>query len=45
MAILWNGEAGADQYQVTLWLEADEGSISVEDADVLAILEGISPSA
>lgn len=45
MAILWHGEAGADQYQVTLWLEADEGSISVEDADVLAILEGITPSA
>lgn len=44
LAIIWTGEAGGDQYQVTLWMETDEDSINIEDADVQAILASIQPS-
>lgn len=45
LTVLFTGEAGGDQYQVTMWTEGSEESISVEDAEVLAILESIKPSA
>lgn len=44
-ATLWTGEAGGDQFQATIWLETDELSISLDDADVMAILESIQPTA
>lgn len=43
LAILQTGERGADQLQVTVWLEANSGTISLEDADVQVILAGIQP--
>ena len=45
LAILWTGEAGGDQFQVTVWLETDEATIALDDADFLAILEGVTASA
>lgn len=44
-ALLWTGEADGDQYQVTVWLDASEGSVNIDDADVQAILDSIQPSA
>lgn len=45
LTVLWTGEIGGDQFQVTLWTETDNGTISLEDADVQAILSSIQPSA
>ena len=44
MITLWTGEAGAVQYQATLWCNGDN-VISVTDADVLAILASVVPAA
>ena len=44
MVALWTGEAGGPQYQATLWCNG-EYSISVTDADVLAILASVKPAA
>jgi predicted small lipoprotein YifL len=43
VAVLW-AEDGDDQFQVTIMLEMDDGKISVDDADVKAILASIKPS-
>ncbi|MBQ4347077.1 MAG: hypothetical protein IJC39_01350, partial [Firmicutes bacterium] len=43
MAILVT-EDGAHQYQATVYLETDDGTISLEDEDVLAILASVAPS-
>lgn len=40
MAVVWTTEP--NQIMVTCWLQADEGSISVDDADVQAILASIT---
>ena len=45
LAILWTGESDGDQFQVTIWLETAEGSVSIDDADVQAIIGSIQPSA
>ena len=44
LAILWTGESGEDQFQVTVWLEMEGETISLEDGDVQAILASILPS-
>lgn len=44
LILLWTGESGADQFQVALWIEAEMGTISLEDADVQAIIASIRPS-
>ena len=43
VAVLW-AEDGDDQFQVIIMLEMDDGKISVDDADVKAILASIKPS-
>lgn len=43
LAILW-AEDGDDQYQVVIWLEKEDVSISPDDAEVRAILASIEPS-
>lgn len=43
LAILW-AEDGDDQYQVVIWLEKEGTSISIDDADVRAILASVKPS-
>lgn len=45
LAILWTGESGADQFQVTVWLQVEEETISLDDAAVQAILSSIQPAA
>lgn len=40
MAVVWTTEP--NQIMVTCWLQADEGFISVDDADVQAILASIT---
>lgn len=40
VAVVWTTEP--NQIMVTCWLQADEGSISVDDADVQAILASIT---
>ena len=45
LAILWTGESGADQFQVTVWLQVEEVTISLDDAAVQAILSSIQPAA
>jgi len=44
IAMLWT-EEGDIQYQVSVTLEGSAGKITLEDADVLAILESIEPTA
>lgn len=44
LAILWTGESGEDQFQVTVWLEMEGETIGLEDGDVQAILASIQPS-
>lgn len=44
LAILWE-DTGDLQYQVTLWTEADDGNISVDDADVQKILASFTAAA
>lgn len=44
LIILWTGEQAGDQYDVTIWPEKSEGSFSLEDADVQAIIASIQPS-
>lgn len=44
MTVLYTGEAGGPQYQATLWCNG-EHTISVTDADVLAILASVKPAA
>lgn len=43
MAVLW-AEEGDYQYQATVWLEVSGNTITLEDADVLAILESVKPT-
>lgn len=43
IAILWTGEEGAGQIQLTICLENGD-KISLEDADVQAIIASITPS-
>ena len=43
MAILW-AEDGDHQFQVSVWLEMDNGAITLEDADLLAMLGSIRPT-
>ena len=42
-AIFWT-DAGSDKIQVTVWLELGEETISLDDADVQAILASIKPN-
>lgn len=42
ITILWTGEADSDQFQVSIWTEMSEGSISLDDADVQAIIASIT---
>lgn len=44
LMILWTGEAGGDQFQVVIWLDMGDGTISVDDADVQAIIASIAVS-
>ncbi len=44
MAVLWT-EKGEHQFQATLYLESGDSKISLEDAEVLAILESVAPAA
>jgi hypothetical protein len=44
MAILWADDGAGNEYQATIYLETSDAEISLEDADVLAILESIKPS-
>ena len=44
MTVVYTGDAGGNQYQVTLWSNGDN-TISVTDADVLAILASLTPAA
>ena len=44
LAVLWTDVEGDVQYQASVWLDASEGSITLEDADVRAILEKVKPS-
>jgi len=44
IAILW-AEDGDDQYQATMYLETDNGTITLDDADVQAILASVKASA
>lgn len=41
IAILWT-EDGEDQYQLTIWLESGNSKISLEDAEVKAIIASIA---
>lgn len=43
-AILWT-EDGGDQFQISIWLEMEDGKISLDDADVQAIIASIQPAA
>ncbi|MBE6924743.1 MAG: hypothetical protein E7466_05865 [Ruminococcaceae bacterium] len=38
-------EAGEHEFQIAIWCETDNGSISLEDADVKAIIESLIPNA
>lgn len=44
VAIFWAVD-GDNEYQVSVWYETEEGKIGLTDADFLAILEGVKPSA
>lgn len=43
IAVLWT-EDGDHQYQANIWLKMEKGEISVNDADVQAILASVAPS-
>ena len=43
IAVLWAVD-GDDEFQLTMWLETDEAKISLEDADVQAIIASIQPN-
>jgi predicted small lipoprotein YifL len=45
MTIIWTTDSEGNQYQVTIWTEMTDGNISLDDADVQAILASLSPSA
>ena len=38
-------EAGEHEFQIAIWCEATNGTISLDDADVKAIIESITPNA
>ncbi len=42
MTVLWTGEAGSDQFQVTVWTDMGDGTITLEDADVQAIIASVA---
>lgn len=42
LAVLWTGESGGDQFQVNVCLELGGSSVSVEDADIQAMIASIS---
>ena len=42
LTVLWTGEAGSDQFQVTVWTDMGDGTITLEDADVQAIIASIA---
>ncbi len=44
MTILWMAD-GEYEYQAIVYTDADEGTISVTDADILEILASVKPSA
>lgn len=44
IAILWT-EDGDAQFQISIWLEMEDGKISLDDADVQAIIASIQPVA
>lgn len=44
MAILWADDGAGNEYQATIYLKTSEAEISLDDADVLAILESVKPS-
>ena len=43
LTVIWT-EDGDHQFAVTLWTVTDNGTITLEDADVIAILASIQPS-
>lgn len=45
MTIIWTTDSEGNQYQVTVWTEMSDGTISLDDADVQAILASLKPSA
>lgn len=44
MAILWADDGAGNEYQANIVLKTDDSEISLEDSDVLAILESVKPS-
>lgn len=42
LVLLWE-DTGVLQYQVNMWVEGEDSSISLHDADVIKILESITP--
>jgi len=42
LVLLWE-DTGAFQYQVNMWTEGEDSSVSLQDADVIKILESITP--
>jgi len=47
IAMVWTDAGDGNEYQVSIWLQLEEGgdSISVTDADVQAIIASVQPSA
>lgn len=43
--VVWTGEPDGDQFQATIWTDTENGTISVNDADVQAILASVKASA
>ncbi len=43
LALLWTSD-GDIQYQANIWLEASDGKIELDDADLIAILASVKPS-
>ncbi|MBE6982474.1 MAG: hypothetical protein E7437_09180 [Ruminococcaceae bacterium] len=41
LAVLWTGESGGDQFQINICLELEGGSVSLEDADIQAMIASI----
>ena len=41
IAQLWTGDNDGDQFMISIWTEMDKGKISLDDADVKAIIESI----
>lgn len=42
LVLLWE-DTGVFQYQVNIWAEGEDSSVSLHDADVMKILESITP--